>query len=42
MSDEEYDALGTFMDEMTTAAETYMNTIKSINASSPRKPQSRD
>lgn len=42
MSDEEYDALGTFMDEMTAAAETYMNTIKSINARSPRKPQSRD
>lgn len=42
MSDEEYDALGRFMDEMTTAAETYVEAIKSITANPPRKPQSRD
>lgn len=36
MSDEEYDALGRFMDELTTAAENYMEAIKSITAAKHR------
>ena len=42
MADEEYDALGRFMDEMTAAAEAYMKAVKSIAADPSREPRSSD